>query len=176
MPSDEPGGYETIWAPEQVALTIAMGLPGIVLTSAVTGLLATIFTPPGAALAVGAAVAVAIVAGRILTWGLVTGRRVVAVSRTHLAVRSGSRTVREMPWDAIASVALVRGDSLLQLTVDITAHDTTFPQVRFKPVDVWDVREGLPAVLAILPSELRRLEIALRGACAAQSLPFTLDC
>jgi hypothetical protein len=91
-----------------------------------------------------------------------------------MAVLSGSRTIREMPRDAISGVRLLRGDGLLRVTFDVTSTDTTFAHVLFETADVWDVREGLPSLLAVLPTEVRRLEVALADACAARSLPFAV--
>ncbi|KAA1372956.1 hypothetical protein [Aeromicrobium fastidiosum] len=178
MSSDVPGaqppdvGYRTIWAPERAALTVALSLPGFVVSATITGWLGTIFFPLSTAVTVAAVIAVCIIIGRTITWTRFTARRVIAVSDTHLAVRSRSRTLTEMPWDAIASIELVRGSGLLRTTFDVLSDDADFPYVLASSTDVWDVRGMFPTVLASLPSELRCLESALVEACAARSVPF----
>jgi hypothetical protein len=168
-----PHGYRTIWAPERVAQTIALALPGIVVSATITGVLLTFFLPTSVSVVAAGTVAAAVVVARLIAWTRFAGRRVVAVSDTHLAVRSGSRTVSELPWDAIASVTLERGSGVLRTMLDVLSDDADFPHVRAVPADVWDTRGALPTVLAVLPSEVRRLEEALAHECAVRLLPFT---
>lgn len=152
-----------------------LGLPGIVASAALTGFLATIIFDASMALTITLTAGSIIILLRVVTWARFVARRAVVASDTHLAVRRGTKTLAQMSWADIGSVKLIRGDSLLRMTFDITSAEANFPYILAKPTDVWDVRGSFPPLLAVLPGELQRLETALKDACAARALSFSVE-
>ena len=162
----------TIWRPTRTGLTVALGLPAVVISAAITGMLLSILVPPEASIATAVGGGVVVAALRVLVWVRWVGGRSVAASPTRLAVCQNGRIVRELAWGEAASVSVSRGDGPLRLFIDVLADASDFPSVCVNPKDVWDVRGSFPAVLAVLPSELQRLEAALHTACQANGVPF----
>lgn len=167
--------FETIWAPEQVGLTILVTSPAVLVSAAISGVLLSIVVPVAVSLLVAAVVAVVIVLVRGMWWARYLAGREVVVSDTSLAVRRGDRVLARVLWSDADAVRLVRGDGLLRVMVDVTADSTDFPHIAATSSDVWDIGTTLPSVLALLPQEVGRLESAIDEACVARSISFSVS-
>lgn len=172
---DDAEPFETIWAPQQVGLTILVTLPAVLVSAAISGVLLSIVVPVAVSVVVASSVAVAILAVRLVWWARYLAGREVVVSDTCLAVRRGDRVLGRVLWSDADGVRLVRGDGMLRVMVDVTADSTDFPRIAVRSADVWDVGATLPSVLALLPHEVGRLEAAIGDACGARSISFSVS-
>jgi hypothetical protein len=172
---DDAEPFETIWAPQQVGVTVLVTLPSVLVSAAVSGVLLSIVVPVAVSLLVAAAVAVVVVLVRVVWWARYLAGREVVVSDTCLAVRCGDRVLGRVLWSDVDSVRLVRGDGLLRVMVDVTADATDFPHIAATSSGVWDVGRTLPSVLALLPQEVGRLESAIDEVCTARSVSFSVS-
>jgi hypothetical protein len=171
----EPEVFVPVWSAQRTLSSILVGVPGILLSSVFLGLLATIlFNDTSVSLAVIGGVAAVTFIARV-SWWLHSSKREVVVSEHRLAVRRGGKVTAHFLWAETASVDLLRGDSMVRLVFDFMSSDADFPCIQPISRDRWAVDPRSPGLLAILPSEYRRLAAALDEQCQLRSIPFTAE-
>lgn len=171
----EPEVFVPIWSAQRTLSSILVGLPGILLSSVFLGLLATVLVDDtSTSFAVTGGVAAFTFFARV-SWWFHSSRREIVVSERRLAVRRGGKMTADCVWAETASIHLLRGDSIARLLFDVTATDADFPCIQPTSRDRWAVDPRSPGLLAILPSEYRRLTAALDEQCQLRSIPFTAE-